>query len=160
MAAIFGQFPANFWFSLALLMIRFSRFEGWKKFGPEFDNGCLAKGHTEAAMYVKWWLSKLYLQILKSVTCLGFFNIEEFYEGSRYFGCFCWNISNINFLCCTYKNLSLTFPNVIGFFLNLLTSWKSCAKEQWPKKYYFQICWLNVMICNLRQNEGGIYLSP
>ena len=151
----FRSVPSQFFlFSWALLMIRFSRYEGWKKFGLEFDNGCLAEGHTGAAMCVKWWLSKFYLQILKSVTCLGLFNIEEFYQGSRYFGCFCWNFSNISSICCTYQNLYFTFPNVIGFFLNFSTSWKSCAKTQRPKKYYFHICWLNVMICNLRQKWG------
>ena len=46
--------------------------------GLGFDNGCLAEGHTEAAMCVKWWLQKNYLQVLKSVKCLGFFNIKKF----------------------------------------------------------------------------------
>ena len=47
-------------------------------FGLGFDNGCLAERHTEAAMCVKWWLQKLDLPILKSVTSLVFFYIKEF----------------------------------------------------------------------------------
>ena len=50
-------------------------------FGLGFDIGCLDEGHTDAAMVVMWWLQKIYFQILKSVTSLGFFNIEEFYQG-------------------------------------------------------------------------------
>ena len=34
-------------------------------FGLEFDNGCLAEGHTEAAMCEKWWLQKFDHSILK-----------------------------------------------------------------------------------------------
>ena len=31
-------------------------------FGLRFDIGCLAEGHTEAAMCVMWWLQKCYLR--------------------------------------------------------------------------------------------------
>ena len=31
-------------------------------------------------MCVKWWLRKFDITNLKSVTCLGFFNIEKFYQ--------------------------------------------------------------------------------
>ena len=48
-------------------------------FSLGFDNNCLAEGHTEAAMCVKWWLQKFDLRILKSVTVIGFFNTKEFY---------------------------------------------------------------------------------
>ena len=110
-------------------------------------------GHTEAAMCVKWWLQKFNLPILKSVTCLGFFNIEEFYQGWN-FDCFWWNSLNINLICCTYQNLCMTFTNVFGFLLNFSASWKSCVKEQWPKKSLFQLFWLNVMICHSRPKRG------
>ena len=52
----------------------FNAFQHWwveNLFGLGFDNSCIAKGHTKAAMCVKWWLQKCYLRILKSVTCLG-----------------------------------------------------------------------------------------
>ena len=40
------------------------------------------------------------------------------------------------------------------FLLSFSTSWKSCVKEQWPKKLLFQKCWHIVMICNLRSKKG------
>ena len=33
----------------------------------------------------------------------------------------------------------MTFTNLFGLLLNFSTSWKSCVKEQWPKKYFFFI---------------------
>ena len=51
-------------------------FQDWwveNLYGLGFENGCLAEGHTEAAMCVKGWLHKFNLKILKTVTCLGFF---------------------------------------------------------------------------------------
>ena len=54
-----------------------------------FENGCPAEGHTEAAMCVRWWLQKVNIKILKTVTWLGFFNIEETYRTCNS-GCFWW----------------------------------------------------------------------
>ena len=81
-------------------------------------------------------------------TCLVFSNIEECYRSCN-FGCFGWIFSNIKPTCCTYQNLRMTFTNILGFLLNISTSWKSCVKEQWPKKSLFHIFWLEVMICDL-----------
>ena len=87
-------------------------------------------------------------------TCLGFSNIEEFYQRSN-FGCFCWIKKNIKAVCCAYQNLCMTFTKHFGFLLNFLISWKNCVKEQWPKKSLFYLhFWLNVMICDLRQKRG------
>ena len=47
-------------------------------FGLGFDNVCLAEGHTEAAICVKWWLEKFDLKILKTVICLGFPTLKSF----------------------------------------------------------------------------------
>ena len=104
-------------------------------------------------MCVKWWLEKLDLRILKSITCLGLSNTEERYQVWN-FGCFWWNFSNNNPICCTYQNLCMTFANVFGFLLNFWTSWKSCVKEYWPKKSLFQKCWPYVMICFFRPKRG------
>ena len=55
----------------------------------------------------------------------------------------------------------MTFTNILGFLLNISTSWKICVKEQWLKKSLFWSFWLNVMICDLRQKkEGGISFGP
>ena len=72
-----------------------------------------------ATMCVKGWFQKFDLRILKSVTCLGFSNIEEFYQGWN-FGYFWWNFSNINPICCTYQNHCMTFMNV--FFSSFFKS--------------------------------------
>ena len=48
----------------------------------------------------------------------------------------------------------MIFTNVLGFLLNFSTSWKSCVKEQWPKKSSFWNFWLNVMICDSRPKRG------
>ena len=45
-----------------------------------FDNGSLNERHKEAAMCVKWGLQKFNAKIMKTVTCLGFLKIEEFYR--------------------------------------------------------------------------------
>ena len=96
----------------------FYGFQDWKVenlFSLGFDNGCLDKGHTEATMCVKWWLKKFNLQILKSVTCLSFSNIDKFYQDWN-FGCFCWKcLLNINLIYCTYQNLSMTFTMFLVF---------------------------------------------
>ena len=112
-------------------------------------------------MCMKWWLQKLDLKILKSLTCLRFFNIEEFYQGWN-FSCFWWNFFffYIKLICFTYQNLCMTFTNIFGLILNFSTLWKSCVKEQWPKKSLFQLFWPNVMIGHLRPKKGGLYLSP
>ena len=108
----------------------------------------------------KWWLQKFDLTILKTVTCLGFFIIEEFYQGWN-FGCFLWNFSNINPICCTYQNFCMTFTNIFGFLLNFSHSWISFVKENWPRKSLFHNFWLKMSwFMTQGQNEGGIYLSP
>ena len=104
-------------------------------------------------IYVKQSWKKLYLKILMRETCIGFFNIEEFYRHCN-FGCFLWIFLNIKPTCCTYQNLPMTFTNILGFCLNFSTSWKSCVKEQWPKKSLFWNFWLNVMIFDLRLKRG------
>ena len=93
----------------------------------------------ETAICVKCWLQKVDLRILKSVICLGFSNIKEFSKGWN-FGCLWCNLKkNIDSICCTYQNHCRTFTNVFGFLLNFSTSWKSCVKEQWPKKSLYHI---------------------
>ena len=100
-----------------------------KNVGLGFDNGCLAEGHTEAAMCVKCWLQKFDLQILKSVTCLGFFNIKEFYQGWN-LGCFWWNFFlNINLICCTYQSFCITFTNVFLFSPQFFSIMKKLCKR-------------------------------
>ena len=89
---------------------------------------------------------KLYLKILMRETCLGFFNIEEFYQSCN-FGCFWWIFSNIKPTYCAYQNLCMPLTTFLVFLLNISTSWKKCAKEQWPKKSH-------------HDDEGGIYLGP
>ena len=37
---------------------------------------------------------------------------------------------NFKLICCTYPNILMTFANILGFFLNFLTSWKSCVKKK------------------------------
>ena len=96
---------------------------------------------------------KLDLKILMRETCLGFFNIEEFYQSCN-FGCIWWIFKNIKATCCTYQNLCMTFTKILGFLLNFSTSWKSCVKEQWPKKSLFWNFWLNIMICDSRPKRG------
>ena len=85
-------------------------------------------------------------------TCLGFFNIKEFYRSN--FGCFWWNFWNIQPTCCTYQNLRMTFTNILGFLFNFSISWKSCIKDQRPKKSLFWNFWLNVMNCDSRPKRG------
>ena len=46
------------------------------------------------------------------------------------------------------------FMNVFGFLFNFLASWKSCVKEQLPKKSLYQQFWSIVMICYLRPKRG------
>ena len=110
-------------------------------------------------MCVKCWLQKLDLQIWKNLTCLGFLNSEEFYQGWN-FGCFWWNILSINLICCIYQNLCMTFTNVFGFLLNFSVPWKSCVKEQWPKNHFFNFFDLTSWLVTQGQTEGWIYLSP
>ena len=89
--AIFAQTCLN-WFLLILQTAKLSTkkesccyaFQDWwveNYFGLGFDNGCLDQEHTVAAMCVRWWLQKIDLKILKSLTCLGFSNTEEFDQG-------------------------------------------------------------------------------
>ena len=118
-----------------------------------FGNSCLVEGHMETDICVKWWLQKFDLRILKSVTCQGFFNIEESYQGWKC-GCFWWNLSNDNPICCTYQTLCMTFTKDFGFLFNFLTSWKSCIKEQWAMRFCFNFFLLNLMICYLRPKRG------
>ena len=86
-------------------------------------------------------------------TCLGFFNIEIFYQSCN-FGSFWGIFNNIKPLCCTYQNLCITFTNILVFLLNFSTSWKNCVKAQWLKKSLFWHFWLNVTICELRPKRG------
>ena len=129
-----------------------------------FNHGCIAEGHTEAAMCVKWWFQKFYLRILKSITCLGFSNAEEFYQ-SGHFGCFWWNFSINNPICCTYQNLCMTLTNGFGFLLHFSTSWKSCVKEQWPKKSLLYSSprnhdrWLRLQRTNKAEYVFSFYLT-
>ena len=118
-----------------------------------YDDVYRAEGHTAVDISVKQSWKKLYLKILMRVTCLGFSNIEEFYQSCN-FGGFWWIFENIKPTCCTYQNLCMTFTNILCFLLNFSTSWKSCVKEQWPKKSLFWNFWLNVMICDSRPKRG------
>ena len=118
-----------------------------------YDDVYRAEGHTAVDIGVKQSWIKLHLKILMRVTCLGFSNIEEFYRSCN-FGCFWWIFKNIKPTCCTYQNLRMTFTNILYFLPNFSTSWKSCVKEQWPKKSNFWIFLLNVMIYNLRPKRG------
>ena len=98
-------------------------------------------------------------KILMRETCLGFSNIEEFYQSCN-FGCFWWISKNIKPTCCTYQNLCMTFTNILGFLLNFSTSWKSCVKEQWPKKSLFYIFDLTSGFVTRGKKKVGIYLGP
>ena len=51
----------------------------------------------------------------------------------------------------------MTFTNILGFHLNFLTSWKSCVKEQWPKKSLFWNFWLNIMTFDSRPKKKVEY---
>ena len=79
----------------------------------------------------------MYLIILMSETCQGFFNIEDFYRSCNY-DCLWWIFLDIKTVWCTHQNLHMTFKNILGFLQNLSTSWKSCVNEQWPKKSLFK----------------------
>ena len=103
-------------------------------------NISLSKEHTEVVFFVKFNWAKLYLKILITVTCLGFYNIEEFYQP----------------ICCTYHNLYMNFANILCFFLNFSTSWKSWVKEQWPTKSLFHIVWLHDLCLEAKKRRGGI----
>ena len=48
---------------------------------------------------------------LKTITCLGFFNIEEFYW-SCYFGFFWWILFTVKPICCAYRNCRRIFTNI------------------------------------------------
>ena len=90
-------------------------FQDWllqNLFGLGFDNGCLAKSHMEVSM---WCLQKFDLITFKSIACLGFSNVDKFYQGWN-FGCFWWNFSNNNLICCTYQNLFTTSTFFLFFF--------------------------------------------
>ena len=54
----------------------------------------------------------------------------------------------------------MTLTNILCFLIKFSTSWKSWVKEQWTKKSLFWHFWLNIMICDSRPKEGGIYLGP
>ena len=73
-------------------------------------------------------MQNFYFRILKTVTRLVFFNINDLYQGWN-IGCFWWNFSNINPTCCTYQYLCKTFTNVFHFLINCWTSWKCCEKQ-------------------------------
>ena len=73
---------------------------------------------------------------MASLTCLGFSNIEDFNQSCN-FNYLWWIFKNIRPKWCAYQNLCTTFTNISGFPLNFSTSWKSCIKEQWPKKSRF-----------------------
>ena len=120
---------------------------------PLYDDVYLAEGHTALDISVKQSLKKLYLKILMRVTCRVFSNIEKFYQSCNFAG-FWWIFKYIKPTCCTYQNLRMTFTNILSFLLNFSTSWKSCVKEQWPKKITFWNVWLNIMICDSRPNRG------
>ena len=108
-----------------------------------YDDVYRAEGHRAVDISVKPSWKKLYLKILMRETCLGFFNIENFYRSCNY-GLFWWIFWNIKPIYCAYQNLCMTFTNILGFLLHISTSWKSCVKEQWPKKSLFWHFWLNV----------------
>ena len=112
---------------------RFHQQDFWTKyfFFLWYDDVYRAEGHTAVDICVKRSWKKLYLKILMRETCLGFFNIYEFYRSCN-FGGFCWILKNIQPAYCTYQNLHMTFTNILSFLLNFSTSWKICEKEQWP----------------------------
>ena len=107
-------------------------------------------------MCVMRWLQKLDLRILKSVTCQGFSNTEEFYQFCNV-GCFWWNFLNNNPICCTYQSLFMTVTNVFGFLQKFSKSWKSCVKEQWPKNHFFKMFDFMSWFLTWGQKEGGNY---
>ena len=118
-----------------------------------YDDVYRAEGHMAVEICVKHSWKKLYPKILMRETFLGFSKIEEFYQSFN-FGGFWWIFKNIKPTCCTYQNLCMTFTNILFFLLNFSTPWKSCVKEQWPKKSLFWSFWLNVMICDSRPKWG------
>ena len=117
------------------------------------DNDYRHEGHTEVVIVLLFDKQIFKSKILMMVTYLGFVNIEKFYQ-SWNFVCSWWIFYNIKPTCCTYQNLWMTFTNVLGFPLNFPTSWKSCVKEQSPKKSFFWNVWLNVMICDSKPKRG------
>ena len=121
-----------------------------------YDDVYSAEGHKAEDICVKQSCKKLYLKILMRETCLGLFNIEEFYRGCS-FGGFWWNFKDIKPTCNTNQNLCMTFTNILGFLLNFSTTWKSCVKEQWPKKSIFD---LTLWFVTRGQKEGGISFGP
>ena len=62
---------------------------------------------------------KNYLKILMMVTCLGFFNIEDFY-GRCNFGCLWLIFLYSGPIRGTHQNLCMTFKNILGFLLKCL----------------------------------------
>ena len=120
------------WFLLSLQTAKFSDKNRYCRFHHQdfrtkyffllwYEDVYCAEGHTAVDISVKQSWNKLYLKILMRETCLGFFNIEEFYQSCN-FGCFWWVIWNIQPTCCTYQNLCMTFLNILGFLLNFSTS--------------------------------------
>ena len=102
-----------------------------------YNNGCLTERHTEAAMCVKGWSQKLDITNFKTNSMPRFFlNIEKFYQSFN-FGSFWWILFTVKPICGAYQNLCMNFTNILGFLPNFFTSWKSCAKEPWPKKSFF-----------------------
>ena len=92
-------------------------------------------------------------------TCLGFFNIKEFYQSCN-FGCFWWIFLNIRPTYNTYQNLCMTFTNILVLVLPFSTSWKSCVKEQLSKKSLFGNFYKTSWLVTPGQKEGGVSFGP
>ena len=89
-------------------------------------------------MCVKDWFQKFKITNLKTVKCLGFFNIEEFYQSCN-FGCFWWIIFTFKPICCAYQNLCMTFMNTLGNSSIFKHHEKVVKKSNDQRNQFFQI---------------------
>ena len=100
-----------------------------------FDNGCIAKGCTEAAMCVKWWLQKCYLE-KRNIT--RFFHHWKILPRLKlwlllveFFFISTLHVVRTKILLCDLHNFFQIF-----FLLNFSTSWTSLCKRTLTQEFF------------------------
>ena len=118
-----------------------------------YEDGCLTEGHTEAFICVKWRLLKFNITILKTVTCLGISNIEEFFKSCNV-ACFLWIKKRYYANILSILKSMYDLQEYFRFSPKTSTSWKMCVKEQWATESLYQKFSLNSMLCDSRPKRG------
>ena len=109
---------------------------------------------TRMQLCVKGWLQKFNITNMKTVTWLGFFSIEEFYQSCN-FGCIWWILLLLSLYVEHIK--IFVWPSRICLrispqFVNIMK--KLCTRAMNKVIIFFQNCWLNVMIFDSRPKKG------